>query len=209
MLAAQPLKVPVMLVHSLWDQEDIYGALAVYTAIEPKDTGERQGLPGHRTLAPRPGDRATAARWARCASAATPRLTFRREILRAVPGPVPEGRRAQGRRRAGARAFETGTNTWRRLPAWPVRLRDRLHVRSPRRSTWPAGLKAGFDAPTRGRSRRTTSTSPIRPSPCPSARGPSSPIGYGAGVTWSQWLVDDQREASGRPDVLAFACRTC
>ena len=37
-LAAQPLKVPVMLVHSLWDQEDIYGALAVYKAIEPKDT---------------------------------------------------------------------------------------------------------------------------------------------------------------------------
>ncbi|MGB8694837.1 MAG: CocE/NonD family hydrolase, partial [Steroidobacteraceae bacterium] len=29
-LAALPLKVPVMLVHSLWDQEDSYGALAVY-----------------------------------------------------------------------------------------------------------------------------------------------------------------------------------
>ena len=27
-----------MLVHSLWDQEDIYGAPAVYKAIEPKDT---------------------------------------------------------------------------------------------------------------------------------------------------------------------------
>ena len=39
LLAAQPLKVPVMLVHSLWDQEDIYGATAVYKAIEPKDTG--------------------------------------------------------------------------------------------------------------------------------------------------------------------------
>ena len=37
-LAAQPLKVPVMLVASLWDQEDIYGALAVYKAIKPKDT---------------------------------------------------------------------------------------------------------------------------------------------------------------------------
>ena len=34
----QPLKVPVMLVHSLWDQEDIYGAIAVYKAIKPKDT---------------------------------------------------------------------------------------------------------------------------------------------------------------------------
>src|SRR6185503_18916188 len=29
-LAAQPLNVPVMLVHSLWDQEDIYGDIAVY-----------------------------------------------------------------------------------------------------------------------------------------------------------------------------------
>src|ERR1700731_475962 len=37
-LAAQPLKVPAMLVHSLWDQEDIYGAMAVYKAIKPKDT---------------------------------------------------------------------------------------------------------------------------------------------------------------------------
>jgi len=37
-LANQPLKVPVMLVHSLWDQEDIYGDIAVYKAIEPKDT---------------------------------------------------------------------------------------------------------------------------------------------------------------------------
>src|SRR5216684_2878427 len=37
-LATQPLKVPVMLVHSIWDQEDIYGAQAVYKAIKPKDT---------------------------------------------------------------------------------------------------------------------------------------------------------------------------
>src|SRR5262249_54535220 len=37
LLANQPLSVPVLLVHSLWDQEDIYGALAVYRAIAPKD----------------------------------------------------------------------------------------------------------------------------------------------------------------------------
>src|SRR5678815_5920664 len=29
---------PVLLVHSLWDAEDIYGAVAVYNAIKPKDT---------------------------------------------------------------------------------------------------------------------------------------------------------------------------
>src|SRR5215831_18776784 len=38
LLAKEPLNVPVMIVHGLWDQEDIYGALAVYKAIEPKDT---------------------------------------------------------------------------------------------------------------------------------------------------------------------------
>ena len=37
-LANAAAQVPVMLVHSLWDQEDIYGAIAVYKAIEPKDT---------------------------------------------------------------------------------------------------------------------------------------------------------------------------
>ncbi len=56
-LAAQPLKVPTMLVDSLWDQEDIYGAIAVYKAIKPGDTGQRQGLSGDGTLASRAGDR--------------------------------------------------------------------------------------------------------------------------------------------------------
>jgi putative CocE/NonD family hydrolase len=37
-LAREPLQVPVMLVHSLWDQEDIYGAIATYKAIKPKDS---------------------------------------------------------------------------------------------------------------------------------------------------------------------------
>src|SRR5216684_345950 len=44
-LATQPLKVPVMLVHSLWDQEDIYGAIAVYKAIKPKDPNNDCVLP--------------------------------------------------------------------------------------------------------------------------------------------------------------------
>ena len=29
-------------------------------------------------------------------------------------------------------------------------------------------------------------------------------MGYDLPLTWPQWLVDDQREASGRPDVLTF-----
>ena len=56
-LAAQPLKVPVMLVDSLWDQEDIYGAPAVYKAIKPKDTEQRQSVSGDGAVASRAGDR--------------------------------------------------------------------------------------------------------------------------------------------------------
>src|SRR5207249_8027408 len=40
--------------------------------------------------------------------------------------------------------------------------------------------------------------------PVPFRARPIQPVGYGNGFTWSQWLVDDQREESGRPDVLAF-----
>jgi putative CocE/NonD family hydrolase len=40
--------------------------------------------------------------------------------------------------------------------------------------------------------------------PVPFRARPIQPMGYSEGQTWSRWLVDDQREASGRPDVLAF-----
>ena len=38
LLRRQPLTVPTMHVGGLWDQEDIYGALASYAALEAKDT---------------------------------------------------------------------------------------------------------------------------------------------------------------------------
>src|SRR6202043_4285130 len=40
--------------------------------------------------------------------------------------------------------------------------------------------------------------------PVPFRARPIQPIGYDPGQTWELWLVDDQREASGRTDVLSF-----
>ncbi len=40
--------------------------------------------------------------------------------------------------------------------------------------------------------------------PVPFRARPIQPIGYDDGMTWSEWLVDDQREASGRQDVEVF-----
>ncbi len=41
--------------------------------------------------------------------------------------------------------------------------------------------------------------------PVPYRARPIRPVGYyDTGLTWPQWLVDDQREASGRPDVVTL-----
>jgi predicted acyl esterase len=37
-MAEQPLKVPTMWIQGLWDQEDMWGAVHAYPALESKDT---------------------------------------------------------------------------------------------------------------------------------------------------------------------------
>ena len=124
-LAAQPLKVPVMLVHSLWDQEDIYGAIAVYKAIEPKDTANDKVFlvmgPWHHGQ-----EIGTAARSARSSSAATPRSTFRREILRPFLDQYLKDGAPEGRRRAG-HGVRDGHEHLAAPARLARRLRERLH----------------------------------------------------------------------------------
>ena len=55
-LAAQPLKVPMMLVDSLWDQEDIYGAPARLQGDQAQRHQQRHGVSGDGTMASRAGD---------------------------------------------------------------------------------------------------------------------------------------------------------
>jgi putative CocE/NonD family hydrolase len=93
-------------------------------------------------------------------------------------------------------AFETGTNAWRRLSAWPAGCAGGCPV-TPTRLYLRAGLTLGFDAPGAGEAAFDEYIS-----------DPAKPVPYQArpiqSATWSQWLVSDQREASGRPDVVAF-----
>jgi putative CocE/NonD family hydrolase len=64
-------------------------------------------------------------------------------------------------------------------------------------------LKASFSSPRAGDTAFEEYVSdPAKP--VPFRARPIQPVGYDPPLTWSQWLVDDQREASGRPDVLAF-----
>jgi uncharacterized protein len=194
LLAAQPLAVPVMLVHSLWDQEDIYGAMAVYKAIKPKDTNNDKVFlvmgPWHHGQEIADGSTLGALKFH-----ADTALYFRRNILAPfLAHYLKDG--APKSDVATVTAYETGTNTWQRLNAWPSGAKATPLYLS-------AGLKVGFDAPKAGAASYEEYVSdPAKP--VPFRARPIQPVGYDKGMTWSQWLVDDQREASGRPDVLAF-----
>ena len=200
LLAARgPLTVPTMLVHSLWDQEDIYGNIAVWHALAPHDPNHmlhltigpwfhhQERLDGSAIGAIRFGTD-TAAWWRDNvltpfllhaltddhATAATPTVT----------------------------AYETGTDRWQRLDAWPA-CDDGPGCRI---APTPLYLAPGH------------ALALARPAPSDAAvsylADPAHPVpfiprpvhlGGAAGETdWQHWLVSDQRTVSDRPDVLSF-----
>ena len=199
LLAAQPLTVPVMLVHSLWDQEDIYGALAVYRAIKPKDTGGDMVKlvlgPWHHGQEIEEGSSLGAIRFGSDTA-----KYFREHILRPfLAQHLKDG--APKADLAPVTAFQTGTDRWQRLERWPLSCdggcpgKDRALYLEP-------GMRLGFDAPSGGNAYDEYVSDPAHP--VPFRARPIQPIGYDHGLTWSEWLVDDQREASGRTDVLSY-----
>jgi putative CocE/NonD family hydrolase len=193
-LSNQPLKVPVLLVHSLWDQEDIYGAPAVYKALKPKDTDNDKVFlvmgPWHHggeigdgsTLGPLKFNSDTA-------------LYFRQTILR----PFLDQYLKYGAPKtdiAPVTVFETGTNTWRQLPTWPagcasgctVKFTPLYLVNSNKVSfSPPSSAEPAFDE---------YISDPRRP-----VLFQQRPV---IGEHWQDWLVEDQRPAASRSDVATY-----
>jgi len=211
LLAKEPLKVPVMLVHSLWDQEDIYGAIAVYKAIELKDTNNDKVFlvmgPWHHGQEIADGSSLGALKFHSDTA-----LYFRQHILRPfldhyLKDDAPKADVAP------VTAFETGSNEWRRLNSWPSGC-DRGCTLKPTPLYFRESLRLNFDKPVSagadggGRDARAPSefeeyvSDPMKP--VPFRARPIQPTGYDTCAQWPCWLVDDQREASGRPDVLAY-----
>jgi hypothetical protein len=202
-LAMQPLKVPVMLVHSLWDQEDIYGAIAVYKAIKPKDVNNDKVFlvmgPWHHGQEIEDGSSLGAINFNSNTS-----LYFQTHIL----GPFLAHYLKDGAPPddvAPVNAFETGTDEWERLSSWPSGCASGCAIH-PTPLYLESNFRAAFAAPAApaaGSSGYDEYTSdPAKP--VPFRARPVQPIGYDPPLTWVQWLVDDQREASGRTDVLSY-----
>ena len=194
LLAKEPLNVPVMLVHSLWDQEDIYGAPAVYRAIEPKDTGNDKVFlvmgPWHHGQGILEGSSLGALKFDSDTA-----KTFRQTYLR----PFLAQYLKTGSPKADippVAAFETGTNAWKHYSAWPAAgTAAPLYL--------GAGGKLSFAASASGQTAVAEYVSdPARP--VPYIPRPVLAGVYDKGENWKKWLVSDQREASGRTDVAVF-----
>jgi uncharacterized protein len=221
-LSKEPLKVPVMLVHSLWDQEDIYGAIAVYKAIKPKDANNDKVFlvmgPWHHGQEIADGSKLGAINFHSDTA-----LYFRQQILRPFLDHYLQNDEPK-MDVAPVNAFETGTNEWRRLNSWPLSFTPDTsndgtvsqmgaRVVHPIPSARPAplylnpGLKLGFQSTAGifgGLSSASDEYTSDPAKPVPNRVRPVPATGYDTCQQWPCWLVDDQREFSGRPDVLAY-----
>jgi putative CocE/NonD family hydrolase len=192
LLAQQPVTVPMMIVGGLFDQEDIYGSPALYKALAAKDPNGQfihlvlgpwnhgQGRREGRALGLLQFEGDTAG-W------------FRREVMQPFldhylkDAPNPNTPRVL--------AYETGANAWREYDTWP-------RVDASRSLYLMAGGRLGFEAPTTAAEKYDEYVSdpakpvPYRPRPTLSSSLPES--------GWGEWLVDDQRHAASRPDVLVY-----
>jgi putative CocE/NonD family hydrolase len=198
LLAAEPLAVPTLYVGGLWDQEDIYGAVAAYEATEPKDDANDRNFlvlgPWFHGQANGDGSKLGPLVW----DGDTGRW-FREHVMQ----PFLDERLKDGPKAdiAPVTAYETGTRTWRRYASWPLSCESGCPSRSKALYLQPGG-RLGFDAPdpTAVASDEYVSD-PAKP--VPYRLRPIRPT-YTQGSTWRYWLEDDQRDFATRPDVLTW-----
>jgi|TARA_R100000501_G_scaffold16352_3_gene29763 hypothetical protein len=199
-LADEPLKVPTLHVHSLWDQEDIYGAPATYAAMEPKDDGNDEN---YMIIGPWRHGQGMAVDGSTLGDIdfdANSSVWYRDNVLipffdEHLKGQTPAADIAP------ITAFETGANIWRQYDSWPVSCASGCPEQSRPLYLGQDG-SLGFTAPTGSANAYAEYVSdPARP-----VTYRQRPIlaTYNPQTTWGEWLVDDQRFAESRPDVVTF-----
>jgi len=182
------IKPAVLTVSGWFDAEDMYGALATFRAVEADHHAPFNGLVMgpwfHGGWSSSDGESLGAVQFGSKTSEFYRdqiEFPFFQHFLKGVPGGIPPK----------AYVFETGANRWRTFDAWPpssahsaeIYLRERgsLQFDSPPEEQSPA-----FDEYV---------SDPAHPVPY---------VGYTANTMTREYMVDDQRFAATRPDVLVY-----
>ena len=190
-MSEQPLKVPTMWIQGLWDQEDMWGAVHSYAAVEPKDTANDKNYlvlgPWRHSqvnydaynLGPFKWDGDTA-------------LQFRRDVLKPFFDQyLKDGPKADT---PPVLIYDPGQNKWNRYANWPQGKPKNLYLEA------NGGL--GFAAPAAAKGAAAYDeyvSDPAKPVPYI-----PRPLQFSDRSRWTQWLVTDQRGVDGRPDVLTY-----
>ncbi|HWK75009.1 MAG TPA: CocE/NonD family hydrolase [Povalibacter sp.] len=200
-LAAQPLKTPTMYVASLWDQEDMYGALATYRATEPKDTANDKNF---LVLGPwrHSGVNYEGRGLGQLQFAGDTALEFRRDVMQPFLDQylLDDGRKADT---PPVFVYKTGADVWQRLQHWPVSCEkdcastsQRLYLR--------AGFGLGFETPAQAAAKGAAAFDEYVSDPAKPVPYMPRPVSFADGDAWRRWLVSDQRAVADRTDVLTY-----
>jgi putative CocE/NonD family hydrolase len=201
-LAKQGVTVPVMLVHSLWDQEDIYGNIALYKALKASQANtpdlylvigpwfhHQQRLDGSAIGALRFGSDTAE--------------YFRKSLVRPFFDHYLKDD-APPLNIAPVTAFETGTNRWESLQTWPSGCASGCGITMQKLFLQPGGnLRLGTGGDSASGDFDSYIADPAKP--VPYLPRPIHIGGDEGAGSWQTWLVSDQRNVASRTDVLSFS----
>ena len=199
-MAQQPLTVPTIWLQGLWDQEDMWGAIHSYAAVEPKDRGNDKNFlimgPWFHSQINREGTSLGPLRWATDTT-----LDVRRDIIK----PFFDQYLKEGAPKANTPPvliYNTGENHWDRFASWPLACESGCAAKSkPLYLSAASGLS--FTAPTAAPQSATAYdeyvSDPAKPVPYT-----PRPVRFSDADAWRRWLVADQRAVEDRPDVLVY-----
>jgi uncharacterized protein len=199
-MAAQPLTVPTMWIQGLWDQEDMWGAIHSYTAVEPKDTGNDKNFlvmgPWRHSQTNYNGTTLGPMTWRGDTA-----LEFRRDVLK----PFFDQYLKEGAPKVSTPPvfiYNTGENHWDRFQSWPLACESGCATASK-----PIYLTSGFGLSFQQGSVGSGSAAgydeyvsdPAKPVPFI-----PRPARFADGDAWRRWLLMDQRFVADRTDVLSY-----
>ena len=199
-MAGQPLTVPTMWLQGLWDQEDMWGAIHSYEAVEPKDTANDKNYlvmgPWSHSQVNYDGFSLGPLLWNGDTT-----LQFRRDVLL----PFFNQYLLDGAAKADTPPvfiYNTGENHWDRFKAWPPSCDADCSNKS-KALYLTAGGGLSFQAPASGGSGGSGYDEYVSDpaKPVPYRPRPANP---NDGNGWRTWLVTDQRFVDSRSDVLTY-----
>jgi uncharacterized protein len=202
------VKVPTLNVAGWWDQEDFYGPIAIYDALEKHDAKETvkggASATGVNYLVVGPWNHGG---WARATGEALGPIPFGSKTSEYFRDEIQAKWFAWFLKDKGkldlpeALTFEAGSNRWRKWDAWPPRAQT-----DTKKLYFAPDRQLSFDKPSQVASATDSFVSdPDRP--VPYRHRPIQATYFSGGSKWSTWLVEDQRFVDDRSDVLSWEGR--